>query len=253
MLSLNKIKYLKSLSLKKNRIKEKKVILDGRRLIDEAINQNVKFEHIWISDSLREKEIDSIFIKKIKENKINFSYEKENDLKKISNAKNSQGILALISVDTLYNQDLNFFDNQLIILDQVSDPGNLGTILRTCAWFGIKSIILSENSADIFNDKCIRSSVGGHFFIDNLTYLSYDNINKFLNSNNYIILCADLRGEKINNKYIQNKWALILGSEAHGINNQLKFDKKITINKKGKMESLNVSVATGIILNKLVN
>lgn len=253
MLSLNKIKYLKSLNLKKNRIKEKKIILDGKRLIDEAMNQNVSFEHIWINESLKKQETNNLFFKKIINNKIDFSYENEKNINKISNTKNSQGIVGLISVDNLYNQELQRFNDKLIVLDQISDPGNLGTIVRTCAWFGIKSIILSENSADIFNDKCVRSSVGGHFFINNLKYMSYDDINNFLDSNNFLKLCADLNGEQVNSKNINKKWALILGSEAHGINNKLKFDKKITILKRGQMESLNISVASGIILNELLN
>lgn len=253
MLSQNKIKYLRSLGLKKNRIKEKKIILDGKRLIDEAINHNVKIEYIWINESLGAKEKDDLFINKIKNNKIDFSYEKEKDIKKISNTKNSQGIIGLMSINNFYNEDLKNFGDRIIILDQISDPGNLGTILRTCAWFGIQSIVLSENSADIFNDKCIRSSVGGHFFLKNLTYLTYDEINNFISSNHFLTLCADLNGEEIKIKNIQQNWALILGSEAHGVSNEIKFDKKITIAKKGKMESLNVSVATGIILNELIN
>jgi len=253
MLSQNKIKYLRSLELKKNRIKENKIVLDGKRLIDESINQNVEIEHIWINNLLELKEHNNPFINKIKNNGIHFSYENEKNLNKISNTKNSQGIIALISIDKFYNENLEKFDDKVIILDQISDPGNLGTIVRTCAWFGVKSIILSKNSADIFNYKCVRASVGGHFFIKNLAYLSYKDINNFISSNNLITFRSDLEGEKIDNKNIHNNWALILGSEAHGVSNKLNFDKKITIPKKGQMESLNVSISAGILLNELIN
>ena len=92
-----------------------------------------------------------------------------------------------------------------------------------------------------------------NLFIKNLTYLSYKDINNFISSNNLLTLCADIEGEKIDNKNIHNKWALILGSEAHGISNKLNFDQKIAIPKKGQMESLNVSISAGILLNELIN
>ena len=251
MLSQNQMKYLRSLERKKNRLIENKILLDGRRLIDEAINHQVKVEHIWISKLLEVNANKDKLINKIEKHRINFSFEKDKDINKISNTKNSQGIIALISTDSLYNKKLEKYDKKIVILDQISDPGNLGTIIRTCAWFGINSIILTENSADIFNDKCIRSAVGGHFYIDNFKYLSVNEIVSFLKINNYNILCADLQGQSINKIKPLKKWALILGSEAHGVDKNLKIGKKITITQIGNIESLNVSVACGIILNKL--
>ena len=250
MISQNKIKYLKSLEQKKFRTKEKKIVLDGLRLIDEAINQKMIIDCIWITEN---KNLSKNFLKKIEANKIQYSYEKEKELHKVSNTKNSQGILALISIDNIYNSDLYKFDNKIIILDQISDPGNLGTIIRTCAWFGINSIILTKNSADLFNYKCIRSAVGGHFHMKNIIYLSYDKINDYLKQNNFLVLCTDTYGEELNQINLNQKWALILGSEAHGINNSLNFDSRITIKGNSSMESLNVSIACGILLNQLIN
>ena len=81
-----------------------------------------------------------------------------------------------------------------------------------------------------------------------ITYLLCNN---FLSKNSILTFCADLSGEKINNKDVKNKWALLIGSEAHGLSGKIIYDKKITIQKKGEIESLNVSVATGILLNEL--
>ena len=249
ILSQSKIKYLCSLELKKNRIRENKIILDGERLIDEAINQEVTIEHIWISENHENK---NEFVKKIKLNNINYTFEKEKIIKKISNTKNSQGIIALVTTENIYNYNLDKFDNHIAILDQISDPGNLGTILRTCAWFGINSIILTDNSVDIFNSKCIRSSMGGHFHIRNLNYLSYDEINRFLEQNSFEVFCADMNGPSLNKIKVSKKWALILGSEAHGVNKKLNYTSKICIPQIGKIESLNASVAFGILLNELI-
>ena len=250
ILSQPKIKYLRSLEIKKNRVRENKIILDGKRLIDEAINQEVTIEHIWVSEAQKDK---TNFLNKIISKNINHSFEKEKTIKKISNTKNSQGVIALVSTEKIYNYNLHKFDNQIAILDQISDPGNLGTIIRTCAWFGINSIILTDNSVDIFNSKCIRSSMGGHFYIRNLNYLSYDEINRFLEKSSYKVYCADMNGPSLNKIKVGKKWALVLGSEAHGVNNKLNYTSKICIPQIGKIESLNASVAFGILLNNLIS
>jgi len=249
MLSINKIKYLKSLSIKKYRQAEQKVLLEGYRIIDESLNSSLVFEHIWINENLKSNKDIKILLDIIKERNISFNFESEKKIKSISNTKNTQGVLALVNIKDFYNNQI--ITNEVVILDQISDPGNLGTIIRTCAWFNIKALILTENSADIFNPKCLRSGMGGHFHIDNCMYLSKNKIINFLKSNNYFVYCADSDG----NPFIQTndleKWALILGSEAHGVNKELKIGKIVSIPGSGKIESLNVSVATGILLNNL--
>ena len=252
MLSKNKIKYLCSLEQKKNRSKEQKIVLDGLRLIHEALIHNIDIEYIWIDSAIDKNSLSQNLIARIEQACIPFSYENSNDIRKIANTKNSQGFLALVSIQNLYNENLNNFDNRIVILDQISDPGNLGTIIRTCAWFGIKSILLNENSADVFNYKCIRSSMGGHFLLKNVAYISNEDINEFIEKKQIVALAADLNGEQINEIEIPSDWAIIFGSEAHGLTNRINCNKKITINNYDKMESLNVAVAAGIILNKLV-
>ena len=252
MLSKNKIKYLCSLEQKKNRSKEQKIVLDGLRLIHEALIHNIDIEYIWIDSAIDKNSLSQNLIARIEQACIPFSYENSNDIRKIANTKNSQGFLALVSIQNLYNENLNNFDNRIVILDQISDPGNLGTIIRTCAWFGIKSILLNENSADVFNYKCIRSSMGGHFLLKNVAYISNEDINEFIEKKQIVALAADLNGEQINEIEIPSDWAIIFGSEAHGLTNRINCHKKITINNYDKMESLNVAVAAGIILNKLV-
>ena len=140
-----------------------------------------------------------------------------------------------------------------MVLDGISDPGNLGTIFRNCIWFGIKAIILTENSIDPFNLKCMRSGMGSHFYFNNIVKENSKNIIQHLIKNNYHIIVADLDGMNITNVSTKNKWALILGSEAHGISKNYEKFQKVTINKIGEIESLNASVASGILLNELIN
>ena len=253
MLSINKKKYLKSLRNKKNRVIENKILIEGLRIIKEAIKLKSKFEHIWLSNKY-DKESNKIIslIKKLETNNIAYTFEKDKDLQSISDTKNSQGIVGLIDVSNFFNKELNNFSDKVIILDQISDPGNLGTIIRTCAWFGITSIILTNASADIFNSKCLRSGMGGHFYINNCAYLSNNEIINFIKLQKYRLYCATTTGESIYNIKIDKRWALILGSEAHGINNKLLFGDEISIPKHGNIESLNVSIASGIIINQLI-
>jgi len=253
MLSINKKKYLKSLNNKKNRLSENKILIEGLRIMKEAINAKIKFEHIWISNKYNDETFKiSNFIKTINNNNISFTFEKDKDIESISNTKNSQGLLGLIDTSHFFNINLNNFSDQIIVLDQISDPGNLGTIIRTCAWFGIKSIILTQSSADIFNPKCLRSGMGGHFYINDCIYLSEDEIIEFFNSQKHTLYCATMKGKSMYNINNNDKWALILGSEAHGVNKKLLLGNKISIPKLGKIESLNVSIASGIIINQLI-
>jgi len=251
MLSINKIKYLKSLSIKKYRQAEQRVLLEGYKIISESLNSSLIFEHIWINENLKSNKDIKILLDIIKEKNISFNFECEKKIKSISNTKNTQGLLALVNIKDFYNNRI--FKDKVVILDQISDPGNLGTIIRTCAWFNIKTLILTKNSADIFNPKCLRSGMGGHFYLNNCVYLTNNEIVKFLKSNNYFVYCADSQGDSFVKDKNLEKWALILGSEAHGISKDLKIGKVVSIPGNGKIESLNVSVATGILLNNLKN
>ena len=253
MLSINKIKYLKSLSIKKYRVAEQKVLLEGYRIINEAINSPLIFEHIWINENIKSDKDIKKLLDVIKVKKINFNFENEKKINSISNTKNTQGILALVDIEDFYNNKIQNFSDEIIILDKVSDPGNLGTIIRTCAWFNIKSLILTENSADIFNPKCLRSAMGGHFYLNNYIYLKNNEIVNFINLNKYLVYCADSKGKPFTEINKSEKWALILGSEAHGVSKELTIGEIVSIPGKGKIESLNVSVACGILLNNLKN
>ena len=251
MISKNKIKYLCSLKQKKFRIQNTSTLLEGLRLIEQAIDFNADIKSIWIlKNKLAENQK---FINKVKLKNIPLYEINEKELKLISDTKNSQGYIAEVSIHKyLDNFSMNSMINNVVILDNISDPGNIGTILRTCAWYGVKSIILTSHSSDPFNLKCIRSGMGAHFYFDHLTVLDNKDLKNNLKEYNFKVICADLDGKDINSINIPKKWALILGSEAHGISNEFKDCEKITINKYGNIESLNVSVAAGIILNRLI-
>ena len=250
MISKNKIKLLRSLKLKKFREQNQKTILEGVRLIDEAINSNAQIYSVFaIEETLNSNQE---LIKKIESHHISLDMIGQDDLNGISDTQHSQGIIAEVKTNSFTVADLsNGLTDHIIILDNISDPGNLGAIFRTCAWYGVKSIILASGTVDPFNFKSMRAAMGAHFYFDHIIIDYNQSIIDFLNKEKFNTYCANLKGEDISKVNVDQKWAIILGSEAHGISESFKDYDKITIKRSGKIESLNVSVACGIILDQL--
>ena len=188
MLSKNKLKYLSSLKVKKYRDKEQMFLIEGFRLIQETISaMDSKFpviiQSIYYSNIFLKSKEAKEFFHKCKNRKIKLIKADVKDIDKLSESMNNQGIIALVNMPVWVNPD--FFKNQYqIILDGIADPGNLGNILRTAAWFGLSEIYLSENSIDPYNGKVVRSAMGAHFYINIIPIKIVDHI-EMLKENNY--------------------------------------------------------------------
>ena len=253
MISILKIKQLKSLHKKKYRRIEQKFLLEGYRLIDQALSKNAKIEKIWITkkseNSLNWKNLYNLINKK----NIPWDILPDKILKQISDSLNNQGIIALSPIPKFkkYIQP----PKKSIFLDKISDPGNMGTILRTAAWFGIKSIFCSPNCVDTFNSKVVRSAMGAHFYFSHLCFIKDELFLEKLKKYEIEILGTGLSGQSILNLNISNlnSWCLVLGNEAHGISKEIQktLTTTITIPRIKEIESLNVSVAGGILLYTL--
>tara|TARA_B100000945_G_scaffold83760_1_gene64770 strand:- start:252 stop:965 length:714 start_codon:yes stop_codon:yes gene_type:complete len=233
MVGKNQIRFLKSLGLKKNRIKYNKIVVEGTKTIKEFIDSKYKLDQLYSLDS-----------KKIK----NFKPEiiTKSQLKSISSQKTPYGTLAVFNIADKSIQDSSFY----VVLDNISDPGNLGTIIRTCEWFGINQIICSKSSVDCYNPKVIQSSMGSLSRVD----VIYADIPKFLKSKNIPIYAAEIEGQKLGKSKISDKCIWVFGSESHGISDKIKklVDISFTIpkyNENVKTESLNLSTSLAIILS----
>ena len=233
MVGKNQIRFLKSLALKKNRIKYNKIVVEGTKTIKEFIDSKYKLDQLYSLDS-----------KKIN----NFKPEiiTKSQLKSISRQKTPYGTLAVFNIADKSIQDSSFY----VVLDNISDPGNLGTIIRTCEWFGINQIICSNSSVDCYNPKVIQSSMGSLSRVN----VIYTEIFEFLKSKNLPIYAADLKGEQLEKSKISEKCIWVFGSESHGISYKIKklVDNSFTIpkyNKDVKTESLNLSTSLAIILS----
>lgn len=171
--------------------------------------------------------------------------------RELSSQENSQGI---ILVYKMKRGDLALLQDNIVILDRVADPGNLGTIIRLCDAAGFKDIILIRGSVDCYNDKVVRSSMGSIFSM-NILYLDEGDTFNLLEENHYKIFVTALAKDSIDYDRIKlsHKNAIVFGNEGQGVSeNFLKAaDEKVIIPIYGSAESLNVGVASGIMLYKV--
>ena len=255
MIQKKEIKYLSSLKQKKFRLINKGFVIEGSKLILDAMKhkQNIKKITYCGKDEL----FDEIR-KQAKQNNIELEPCTSKDAERISDTKNSQQIFALLSLNLPQKISKNILlgENNIIVMDGISDPGNMGTILRTCSWFGYYDIMLSDKCVELYNPKTIRSGMGAHFHMDNVYKDNIKNIMRYLSDNNYEIIVANVNGIKLNNYKIKNKkWALVLGNESKGLSPESlnASDVILTIDGNETMESLNVAEAGSIIMYDLYN
>lgn len=250
MISKNELKYYSSLLKKKFRESEKKFIVEGKKSVYEGLDSDFYCEIIFVTNSFALEEVQ--FINSLERKKQNLVKLKTQEFTKITDTKNPQGVAAVFKMKKFKADYSLFNDPVLVYLENISDPGNLGTIIRTCDWFGIQNILLSKESSEIINSKVIRSSMGSVFHVNIFEDVDLDEIT-VLKKSGYEFLCGDLDGENLYNLKREEKTLLFLANESNGPSEKLIsiIDKKITIPRKGKAESLNVASASAIILAEL--
>lgn len=250
MISKAELKYYSLLTKKKYRDIENKFLVEGPKLIFEALSSGYECELILLLKHV-EAEFQNLikpFLSKTK--RIEFINEKE--MRKIQSTVHSQGSIGVFKKN--YSKKLNQIQCRLIVaLENVNDPGNVGTIIRNADWFGVTEFLLSDDCADIYNPKTIRASAGSVFHLDIIDEINLLDTIVFLKTKGYKILCADITGTNIYNYSKSNKEIIVFSNEANGPTDKLLklTDEKITVPKKGKAESLNVASASAIILSEM--
>ena len=230
-----KIKLYKKLGEKKYRDSEKLFLVEGEHLVLEAYKANTLKEVI-----LCNRDID-LDIEKV--------YVTDKVMKNISELSSKVDIIGVC----LIKEEKLDYNKNILILDGIQDPGNLGTIIRSSVAFNIDNIILSNDSVDLYNTKVLRSAQGMNFHI-NIIRDNLSTIIPFLKNNNYIIYGTDVvNGIDLKSVKKDEKYAIIMGNEGSGISKDVKsqVDKNIYIKMNDKCESLNVAVSTSIILYEL--
>ena len=237
MVSKNQIKLISSLHQKKYRIAHQLFIAEGVKGINELLQSNFELEHLYVtidefkSVSTTQKTVIS-----------------DADLKKISALTTPNTCLAVFKIPKekpVLNKGL------IVALDTIRDPGNMGTILRLCDWFGINQVVCSKETVDLYNPKVVQATMGSIARV-NVNYL---NLKDFLETTSLPIYGTFMDGEDLYNSEITNEGNIILGNEANGISKEIEelVTKRITIPRFGNLqqtESLNVATATAIVLSE---
>lgn len=244
MISKNQVKYIQSLGQKKSRDEENRFIAEGPKLVNELLMAgNCKLVQLyalkeWVaSNASTNKEAEIIEVS-------------SDELEKISQLTTPNQVLAVVE-RIKWNGEAGVRGEVSLVLDTIQDPGNMGTIIRLADWYGVKNIFCSMDSADVYNSKVVQSSMGSISRVR----VEYTDILSFLQKHKELrIYAAVLDGRDITKMERINEGIIVIGNESKGINEEiLKLaNVKITIPGKGKAESLNAAVATGIILSHLI-
>lgn len=234
MLSKNQIKLIKSLTQKKIRQQLGLFIVEGIKGIEEFLNSDFVLENLYTTKPIFDNN-EAVIIS-------------QNDLKKISSLKNPNTALAVFRIPnaTKINEK-----GLIIALDDVRDPGNLGTIIRLCDWFGVKDLVCSPTTVDCYNPKVVQASMGSLTRVN----VSYLDLKDFISSTSLDVFGTFMEGENIYKTQLPENGVVVLGNEANGISEAIKsiVKMKITIPQYGDVnstESLNVANAAAIVLSE---
>lgn len=250
MFTKNQLKYYSNLNQKKFRLLEQKFLVEGQKLIIEALKAKLHCEVILTTSSFRETN-PSFFKNQILQH-TTIELISHNELERISDTQTPQGLIGVFEIPK--HKPLNPNKEKLIVsLESISDPGNLGTIIRSCDWFGINYIFLTPDCAEVYNPKVIRASAGSAFHVSVIEVENFYEELKRLKEYNLKILIADLNGEDLYEFKKSDKSIVVFSNEAHGPSQELLniADHVLTIPKKGKAESLNVASAAAVFLSEL--
>ncbi|MGY5849917.1 TrmH family RNA methyltransferase [Salegentibacter sp. F14] len=237
MVSKSQIKLIRSLAQKKYRLKNAMFIVEGEKSIEEFLSSRFELVRLYTTtDCFEEDELKTEIIS-------------EAELGKISQLKNPQTALAIFKIP---KQERCRTKDLVLALDGVRDPGNLGTIIRLCDWFGIQNLVCSNDTADAFNPKVVQASMGSLTRVN----VCYRDLNEFINENTSLsVFGAFMDGKSVYHKRLPSEGILVMGNEANGISKKIEklINQRIGIPRFGptrKTESLNVASATAILLSE---
>ena len=253
-LSINKQKYIRKLKQKKFRRSEDTFICEGFRLFDAAIQTpDIIIREIIIGENLEGTQQEHFIIAEAANLSTPVFRVENSVLKSLSQEITPSGILFTVKKKLLTRPDLSARNDALILyLDRISDPGNLGTIIRTTAWFGFNAIVLSPGCVDPINAKSVRASAGAVFSIDLFEDIKFNWFKQFFKNRKYqFVVTTGSGGQPLDQWKMESKSIIFFGQEATGLSREIiqAADLLLCIQRIGQVESLNLSVAAGIILH----
>ena len=236
-ISKNEIKLIRSLQQKKFRMQEQLFVVEGRKAVEEALD----FE----SSVVKAFTTDEDFSLKFRVPLIH-----ARDMEQISSLTQPPGYLAVLKQRSASLEILS--GKTFCVANAISDPGNLGTLIRTCEWFGVDALLLDDQCVDVYNPKVVQATMGSVLRLPFASATS-DELIEYFRLKEIPLLAADLNGTPIQSFKAPEKWALVVGSESHGVSEQFveASATRLTIPSLGSAESLNASIAGGIAIFQL--
>jgi RNA methyltransferase, TrmH family len=237
MLSKNQIKLITSLKHKKFRENHNLFIAEGVKVIQELLDANFIVEFLFVTENL--------LFKNCKTQPENITPDELNKITALNMPNNCLAVFKIPENKKIIQKDL------ILALDDVRDPGNLGTIIRMCDWFGIGNLICSQNTVDLYNPKVVQATMGSLARVN----VSYLDLNSFLKDTKMPLYGTFMEGENIYKTTLKKEGIIIMGNEANGINAEIEkiIQNRLTIPRFGNLqltESLNVATATAIVLSE---
>ncbi|PWA06617.1 RNA methyltransferase [Flavobacterium psychrotolerans] len=237
MVSKNQIKLITSLQQKKYRVVEQLFFAEGVKVIQELLQSDFELVHLYTT----QQDFNEVLVSK----KTIIS---ESDLKKISALTSANSCLAIFKIPKQKNIEQK---GLIIALDDIRDPGNLGTILRLCDWFGVEELVCSASTADLYSPKVVQATMGSISRVN----VNYVDLNSFLETTELPIFGTFMDGKNIYKEELPKQGIIVMGNEANGISQSIErlVAKRLTIPRFGilkRTESLNVATATAIVLSE---
>lgn len=237
MLSKNQIKYITQLKQKKYRTQEKVFVVEGLKSVKELLDSSLELIHLYSTRPWH-----------TSLSGVNFTLISEAELKKISSLKTPNQCLAVFKMKEPKTPST---EGLKIALDDVRDPGNLGTIIRLCDWFGISDLICSEETVDLYNSKVVQATMGSLVRVN----VYYTDLNVYLASYPHSVFGTFMEGANIYKEDLPDEGIIVMGNEANGISDEIELlvNQKLSIPRFGNLqttESLNVATATAIFLSE---
>ncbi|MGY8913853.1 MAG: TrmH family RNA methyltransferase [Flavobacteriales bacterium] len=236
MVVKSQIKFIKNLQHKKYRNEHKLFVAEGIKLVRELLNSDFKVYGVYTTDFSLLQDTEGVQLIK------------EAELEKMSGLKSPNKILAVFHFPT--ERELKIKD-WVVVLDDVRDPGNLGTIIRLCDWYGIDQLVCSLNTVECFNPKTLQATMGSIGRVN----IIYTDVVDFLKKTNLPVYGAFMNGTTVYKERFSQNGILVMGNEANGVSAEVEalIAKKIAIPQFGNSntESLNVATATAILLNEI--
>ena len=247
------IKTIKKLKEKKYREEYGEFLVEGIKMIEEAIKEEAKIKQIVVCEDCKNSGgIPKDLLYEIA--KYDCIYVAEKVFTQMTDVSNPQGILAIIDKSVNKEAETDFKAELILVLDNIQDPGNMGTILRTADSINLKQILVSKGSSDVYNPKVVRSTMGAIFRVKVIECEDLVKTIKELKKHKINVYATDLRTDKTIYDVDYKKSAIVIGNEANGVSGEILdvADQKIKIPMLGETESLNAAVATSIVLYEAV-